>query len=106
MNGFIGFGLYFAPVGMIAEMERTEMVDRLLKAIALSNDENPHGFDGERSIATERSGNIHRFCFELSMRVVKKAQKSSGPTVKREWGLVVGYDSRSQYPLAVSARVV
>jgi hypothetical protein len=51
---------------MIAEVDGTEMVDRLLNPIALADDENSHRVKGERTSATIRSSNIHRFCFELS----------------------------------------
>jgi hypothetical protein len=63
---------------MIAEVQVTEMIDRLLNPIAFPNHKNANGFHGERSGATVRSGNIHRFCFELS-KVGKKAQKYPQP---------------------------
>lgn len=63
---------------MIAEVESAELIDRVLNAIALPNDENANGFNGERAGITVRSCHIHRFCFELS-KVGKKAQKSKPP---------------------------
>jgi hypothetical protein len=51
---------------MIAEMQRTEMVDGLLNSIAIADNEYANGIGSERTGATERSCDIHRFCFELS----------------------------------------
>jgi hypothetical protein len=79
LAGFVGFGLYLAPVGVIAEVQGTEMIDGLLNAIALANDENANGFNGERSGATVRSGNSHRFCFELSRWWLRKPKNQAAP---------------------------
>jgi hypothetical protein len=51
---------------MIAKVECAEMVDGLLNSIAIANNEYANGIGSERTGATERSCDIHRFCFELS----------------------------------------
>jgi hypothetical protein len=81
---------------MIAEVKVTEMIDRLLNPIALANDENANGFEGERAGATVRSGNSHSFGLSFLVgRWVRKPKNLSSPTVKRKWGLVVAYNSAS-----------
>jgi hypothetical protein len=64
---------------VVAEMECAEMIDRLLNSIAWTNNENANGFDGECAGATERSCNIHRFCFELSRGWVRKPKNVKRP---------------------------
>jgi hypothetical protein len=96
LAGFVGFVLDFAPVRVIAEVQSTEMIDRLLKSIAWPRDENANGFYRQRTGATVRSGNIHRFCVELSSGWVRKPKNIRSPTVKREWRLKVGYHGPRQ----------
>jgi hypothetical protein len=55
LTGFVRLGLDFAPLGMIAEMEPTEMIDRVLNPIAIANNEYANGIGSQRTSATERS---------------------------------------------------
>jgi hypothetical protein len=84
--------LDFAPFRMIAKMQRTEMIDRFLDALAGADDKDAHGVCDRSARTIHESSNIHDgLLFLACLVVVRKPKNRATPRLNRMWDGSVSY---------------